>query len=248
MGKVYTHIKSFCTRLRTLAPLMGGYTPAALYLIRAKGKPMAQGLGTFLSHDFIFRSCDITALQEVLIDQEYVFLTPYLQSLTAPVVVDLGAHIGTFSLWLKSIAPDARMTIVEASPDTYDILQRNTTGQLINRAAWRNNETIKLSCHGDSMGHKISDDGTADVQGITFPEVVNLASDAVDLMKIDIEGAEEAFFENADLTHIKRLVIELHPKRCDTKHIQDMLTQRYDIVEHIAGRIDDKPLLYCYDT
>jgi hypothetical protein len=44
-------------------------------------------------------------------------------------------------------------------------------------------------------------------------------------MKIDIEGAEEAFFQTADtvLDKVERLVIELHPKSCDVEFVKRIL-------------------------
>lgn len=66
-------------------------------------------------------------------------------------------------------------------------------------------------------------------------------------MKIDIEGAEEAFFQTADtvLDKVERLVIELHPKSCDVEFVKRILEKHYTQIEDITGRINAKPVLYC---
>jgi len=238
---------------------MGGVFPTAKYLFRARGKPMENARLAYNDAELEFRNCDSTAVKEVLVDEEYNFLSAFLQSCSEPVIVDVGAHIGTFSLWAYFQNPKVRMLMVEANPESYKILVRNigktfSKGQyeILNKAAWRNTDTLTFSTTGDSMGNKVSPDGDIEVRGITFAEIVKRAtqnSTSIDLMKIDIEGAEEAFFETADLElgKVKRLVIELHPKSCDTTTVRKKLQQRYKNIQEIPGRVDSKPVLYCTD-
>lgn len=242
-----------------LSPLMGGLIPTAQYLFRVRGKPMEIGRLVYNDSELEFRNCDSTAVKEVLVDEEYKFLIGLLQSSPEPVIVDVGAHIGTFSLWVYNQTPNARMLMVEANPASYDILVRNIGKvyseehyEALNKAAWKNTDVLTFSTTGDSMGNKVSPGGDIEVGGITFAEIVKMASPdnaPIDLMKIDIEGAEEAFFETADsvLDKVKSLVIELHPKSCDTEAVIKKLEQRYKNIQEIPGRVDSKPVLYCTD-
>ena len=259
MASLYAHGKSFVSRLTWLSPLMGGIFPTTKYLFRARGEPMEIGRLVYNGAELEFRNCDSTAVKEVLVDEEYHFLSAFLQSSPEPFIIDVGAHIGTFSLWAYHQNPKVRMLRVEANPESCKILVSNirkifSEGQyeILNKAAWRSADPLTFSTTGDSMGNKVSSDGDIEVSGITFADIVKTASSnstSIDLMKIDIEGAEEAFFETEDseLDKVKRLVIELHPKSCDTQAVRKKLEQRYKNIQEIPGRIDSKPVLYCTD-
>ena len=65
------------------------------------------------------RRIDWPALQEVLIENEYGALAPYLTRKRTPVVLDLGANIGTFALFAFSLAPEAKVYSYEPSATTY---------------------------------------------------------------------------------------------------------------------------------
>ena len=256
IASIFTHGKSFIKRLKCLSPLMGGLVPTAKYLFRARGKPMEIGHFFYNATKLQFRNSDTSALKEVLVDEEYNFLRAFLQSTPEPFILDIGAHIGTFSLWAYCQNPKLRMLMLEANPFTYNILVNNVTkifskGQyeVLNKAAWRNADSLKFSTIGASMGNKVSLNGNIEVGGITFSEIIEKASkvsSSIDLMKVDIEGAEEAFFETADLiAKVKHIVIELHPEHCNIELVRKKLKQNYKKIQEISNRISSKPLLYC---
>lgn len=236
---------------------MGGVKQAASFLIRGRGNPDFIGIATFDNICFRFRNCDSTALKEVLVDEEYEFLHDLVRAKKPLYVIDVGAHIGTFSMWLNHYNKDIKVFMVEANPESYQLINSNFTQNFdsdrwkaINHAAWKSDQPVSFSNHGDSMGNKVTQDGNITVQGITFDRLVKDALawfPRIDLMKIDIEGAEEAFFETADtaLDHVERLVIELHPKSCNTELVKKKLERRYKNISEISGRIDSKPVLYC---
>jgi hypothetical protein len=96
------------------------------------------------------------------------------------------------------------------------------------------------------MSHKVSAKGSVQVKGISLAALTEGRGD-IDLMKVDIEGAEEAFLcaDPAALTPVKRLVIELHPQLCDTQRVRDVLQKAFSQIVEIHGRTSSKPLLYC---
>jgi len=239
-----------------LAQLMPCRLAAVLFLIQARTNRLARSEGTYKTHSFVFRGCDLSALKEVLIDQEYAFLTSLVKSKKPPVIVDVGAHIGTFALWALSENPSARILSVEADPKTYALLLHSSTlssnadtpWTCTHRAAWKNNDNIAFSDEGDSMSHKVLKTGSLQVSGITLPELIEqTGEEKIDLMKVDIEGAEEAFICEypESLKNIHALVIELHPQLCDTEKVRDTLGTYFKTITEIEGRISSKPLLYC---
>ncbi|MGZ9108682.1 MAG: FkbM family methyltransferase [Micavibrio sp.] len=221
------------------------------------------GQGAYGRFSFKFRPIDLSALQEVLIDQEYGFLMPFLQGKSAPVVADIGGHIGLFSGWCLNINPETRILSVEASPGNYDLLsstvqhatKKGVHWRAVNYAAWRDGETIRFSDSGDSMSHRVSATGNIVVPGMSLEKIIEetlsgTRQDQVDIMKIDIEGAEEVFLtENPDaLNRVNLMVVELHPNLCDTDKIRQVLAGKYPYIEEIQGRKSSKPLLFCRKT
>lgn len=252
MSTLRKHCKSFCERTMWLAPLMGGKFNAAKYLVQARAKPLAIGHAQYHDLAFQFRNYDTTALREVLIDDEYDFLTLLLETQKPLKIVDVGAHIGTFSLWAYNKNTNITLTAVEADPKSYEILTQNLQGNLpanswktINKAASNTNEAKTFTDQGDSMGHRVCANGGLEIDGITLADIVK--DEKVDLMKIDIEGSEEGFLCQAPelLKNIERIVIELHPKLCDTERVREILNNRYNKITEVAGRINSKPVLYC---
>jgi hypothetical protein len=67
----------------------------------------------------------------------------------------------------------------------------------------------------------------------------------VDLLKVDIEGAEEAVLcqEPALLQSVGAVAAELHPERCDQQRVLRVLRETYRHVYRVSGRGSSKPLV-----
>ncbi len=257
VADLLSRTKLFYRRATWLGSLMTSKFKAIAYLLRARKDRMALGEGVYGGFPFSFRGNDISALNEVFIDAEYNFLRPFIEERRSPIILDVGAHIGTFSIWLLSINHNANILSIEADPATYKVLSnnigyssnKNINWRAINRAAWNNGDSIRFCDEGDSMSHRVSTGGKVEVSGITLREALEAVagSQQIDLMKIDIEGAEEAFLcATPDLLDkVDRLVIELHPGRCDTDRIRGLLQNMFSEIIEVPARISSKPLLYC---
>ena len=259
MANLYARSISFINRLKWLSPLIGDKVKTIRYLVRSRSNPMLTEYAHYNGINFKFRYCDLKALEEILVYKEYGFLSDFLLNCPQPFIVDVGAHIGLFSLWAYSKNSNVKALMIEANPSTNSILIQNIKKNLLdswgilNRAAWRNEDIVKFSTNArQSMSHKVSPKGNLNVKGITFKEIVELATaekSSIDLMKIDIEGAEEAFLENADkmLEKVNRIVIELHHEFCNTQNLNTMLKKRYKIIQNITRNTSSKTLIYCFD-
>lgn len=244
--------RNFYARAQWVETFLPGPVAAVSCLLRARRYPATLTTGRYNDFAFSFRGCDVSALKEVLVDAEYGFLTDAVKSLHFPVILDVGAHIGLFSLWALHVNPTAQITSVEASPGTFRILECNVGlvqkagWNAINRAAWKDDDTIRFAEAADSMSHRVSATGGTEVKGISLTALTEGLAD-IDLMKVDIEGAEEAFLcvDPAALAPVKRLVVELHPQLCDTQRVRGVLQKAFPQIVEIQGRISSKPLLYC---
>lgn len=251
-------INHFQKRARWIADLTQNPFSAAQYLVSAKFSAGTLAQGRFGRFSFYFRPSDENALYEIVIKKEYHFLEPLLKGMKDLVVIDVGAHIGLFSLAVLNANSAARIYSVEASPETYEILKKNI--KLAESAAWRaencaasaSADPVGFDMSGPSMSHRVSKSGATRVQGISLMNVIQAATGGagqVQLMKVDIEGSEEGFICSApeQLARVDRLVIELHPNLCNTDRVLEILRKHYTCIDDISGRKSAKPLLHCYN-
>ncbi len=248
-------LNSFLENVNWLSKLTGGKCKAACYIIKSKFKPGLHGHGSFAQLPLTFRRQDFSALREVLIDAEYAFLKPYMSTNKNISILDAGAHIGTFALWCISQNAQSEIFSIEADPNTYAVLEKNRQAaahcghawRAINRAAWKEEVTLKFSIAGESMSHKVSDNGTISVQGATLEKFFELSNfERIGLLKVDIEGAEEAFLTAQPelLNKVDMIVIEIHPKLCNEQAIRSLLAEHFHVADEIKGRKSSKPLLF----
>ena len=136
-----------------------------------------------------------------------------------PVIVDCGANIGVSVLHYKRLYPGARIVAFEPDPKFLPALKsnlaRNGAGDVtvVEAAAWTRNGVVPFFCEGA--------DGSRVIQGDeAYPEAISVRSvdlaayldDPVDLVKMDIEGAEFEVIPHLEkkLPQVKNLVVECH--------------------------------------
>lgn len=144
-------------------------------------------------------------------------------------VIDIGGHVGTFSVQLARLHKDARITAFEPSATTADYLRRN-----VEQNGVADRVTVVQSAVASTTGHAIFDDNGAgsglngllagrtdgatgvstEVETIAFDEVVAALGAPVDLVKIDCEGGEYDLVLGSapeSWSSVQRIVIEHHP-------------------------------------
>jgi FkbM family methyltransferase len=141
-----------------------------------------------------------------------------------PVALDIGAHVGSFSLAFASRHPQARVAAYEASPQTASYLQRSVaTSGLLGR----------VSCYAEAISTvagfiDFTDDDTCSplnavtprhdgqltrVPSVTLETAFERLDGGVDLVKIDAEGVEYDIVlasEPALWASVSRVVLEYH--------------------------------------
>jgi FkbM family methyltransferase len=180
-----------------------------------------------VGHPIWFRhgTSDKYVIREVLGHEQYRCLC----SMAPPaLIVDLGANIGTASVYLLERFPRASVVAVEPDPGNFEILRRNLApygdrATLLRRAAWPADGWLRLERgtfrDGAEWSIQVKECGVGDggdVRTIT-PEELAPPGRTVDLMKIDIEGAELALFSDPRRGWIDRVrcfAIELHDGDC----------------------------------
>ncbi|MEI6516922.1 MAG: FkbM family methyltransferase [bacterium] len=143
-------------------------------------------------------------------------------------VIDGGANIGSFSLFVKWLRPLAHIIAIEPSASNRAYLQRNLTD---NRAQGIEMLPVALgAAAGEAWISGVTSDGLrTGSQGSERVKVVNLGDiirEPVDLLKLDIEGAELDVLCGAGkaLAMVKRAVIEYHHRNGQLLQVPELLT------------------------
>jgi FkbM family methyltransferase len=138
------------------------------------------------------QTSDLWSLQQVLIRREYDC------SLAADpkVIIDAGANIGTASVFYANRYPEARIYAIEPDPSNFLMLQKNTCSYPavtpVWGALWKDDQSVKIAPPQtfSHWGVRVLDEGTQ-VPSFTVPSMMNrYGLDFVDILKLDIEGAE----------------------------------------------------------
>jgi FkbM family methyltransferase len=201
---------------------------------------------------FQARKEDWVAIREVLVEDEYLCMERLIPKNSGPRVLDLGANIGSFALRVFLHCPDAQVASVEAAEDTFKILQGNrhlnsgSDWHALNFGVWRDDGPLTLMRRGISVGHRVIEGAGDDVvQGISIPTLLGkLGWDQVDLIKMDIEGGEEAVIPAAldVLRKTRFLIVEIHSDRIDADPVISALQSIYAYQWQLNDRKSSKPL------
>lgn len=166
-------------------------------------------------------------IYEVLIDDTYDLGAIAPQLGPNPVILDIGAHIGSFSIAVSRYCPEARIEAFEASATTAGYLKANIAANgLDDRVRVHNVAVAAAAGHvefidngaGSVHNGMVSPERATPVRvpSITFTQAAAEAGPRIDLVKIDAEGAEYDFIlasSPADWTGVQRVVMEYHNVR-----------------------------------
>ena len=162
---------------------------------------------------------DFCAYRDVLIFKTKSYEPP-IPDFLPRTIVDAGAHIGMASILFALKYPNARIVAIEPEPSNFARLVRNVapykTITPIQAALWREDGEVTL---GASTAHpkgafQIVDKGRQRVRAITMDTVMREGGiDSIDLLKMDIEGAEVEVFEScAWIKKVQVIAVELHDR------------------------------------
>lgn len=138
---------------------------------------------------------------------------------STPAIIDGGANIGASAIWFAERYKGAVVLAIEPEADNCQLFQKNCAGQpvrLFQGGLSDSRKELFLDDPGQSdWGYRVSATGDIKVQCIGLTDIMQYCADnslTPLLLKLDIEGAEEAVFSgNTDwINDIPVIIIELH--------------------------------------
>jgi FkbM family methyltransferase len=166
------------------------------------------------------RTTDRRTYEETLLGREYDFDLPF----SPETIIDAGANIGMASIYFTHRYPKAKVIAVEPEASNYAQLVRNVmpypTITPVHAALWNQDGETSVSEPDPATGAFgkwgfVTKDGPGSkVRAITMHTLMEeMCIPAIDLAKIDIEGAEQEVFEDTRwLTGMGCVMIELHDR------------------------------------
>ena len=178
-----------------------------------------------LSIPFAFRpnSTDVYVMQQIFQNVDYALP---IKNFHPKLILDCGGNIGCSAIFFTNVYHDAQIYAVEPDKMNFKILKLNTVFfdnvHPINSALWDKETFIKVvvGIPGRNSAYMTIETTADDSQAFRTTTVSKILAesgfDEIDLMKIDIEGAEKEVFSAPDvddwLSKVKVLVIELHDR------------------------------------
>lgn len=135
----------------------------------------------------------------------------------APMILDCGANIGISALNYKRRFPDARIVAFEPDPMICGVLRRNLSRngaedvQVVEAAVWTSSGQMPFKSTGTDGGRIDSSRGSK-VPRVATVDLRSYLAEPVDLLKLDIEGAEYAVVHalRRRLQNVANLIVECH--------------------------------------
>lgn len=145
-------------------------------------------------------------------------------SIEPKLIIDLGAYTGLSTTFFALKYPKARIIAVEPESSNFELLefhtQKNPNVDRINAGVWSSNAFLKITNKATEKWaftvEEVSESDDYDVKSITIDSILkNSGCDTIDILKIDIEGAEKELLSKnvaSWISKVKVLVIELHDR------------------------------------
>ncbi len=201
----------------------------------------------------------LKGIEELFIEKTYDITT----ATDTPYIIDCGANIGLSCLFLKRLYPRSRVVAFEPDPQIFTVLQRNMAAfnlsdvTLHNKAIWNAETTLDFCVEGGLSGRLVKPGDMQNIVQVPTVRLRDFLNQPVDLLKIDIEGAEtDVLRDCADNLHnVKALFVEYHSHDQERQTLHDILSIlersgfRYHIKDAYTAQrpFQDRPLMLGMD-
>jgi FkbM family methyltransferase len=163
-------------------------------------------------------SPDIGTFEHVFVWEGYRIELPFVPQ----TILDLGGNVGLASVWFAEQYPEARIVAVEPDPENFGVLLKNSESREsifgIHAAVGARDGMSKCE-NPSALSHSfrfVEADSDGNIRVLSVKSIMAMAKAMLpDLVKIDIEGAEQALFADDSslgewLPHTRAIAVEIH--------------------------------------
>lgn len=165
---------------------------------------------------------------------ENIFFHYYLPK-NSEQVVDLGSGYGEEAIYLSHLSPDVKYLGVEAQPVIYECISNTFRGlnseSKVSPFVVSSEKDIKFVSQYSYASVGSIPEGYIEIPTITWSDFIKRYNiKTIDLLKMNIEGAEKPFIESiTDFSIIKRLIISCHDFRANNNE-GDFYRTKSDVI------------------
>lgn len=190
-------------------------------LVKKNGKYLAKA--SFLRKPFVLRNneSDKAIFFQVFYEKQYDLYDVDFPD--AKRIIDGGSNIGCAAVYFAIRFPQSEILAIEPETNNYKLLEENikpydniTPMQV---GIWDKNEPLSIANPEGGAAEFMFENKTVSdnkISGVTIPNLLESQRwEEVDILKLDIEGAEKEVFSANDLSWLKKvklLIIELHDR------------------------------------
>jgi len=188
-----------------------------------------------------YPSSDLGIMNQVFGNKEYGPVLELFNTEESLRIVDAGANVGFSSLFFKTAFPNSKILCLEIDDANFLLLQRNISQNgfqnitTLKEALWKSNAFLEIKRDfrdkSECSYYVEESSSNTSLTGHSLLHYLSIMNwQKIDLLKIDIEGAERYLFETntlADqiLDNTRVLVIEIHDEFDVRKTIEEHLTR-----------------------
>lgn len=192
-------------------------------------------------------SSDFSVFLQVFYHEQYLNIVSIAQlnNIKVNYILDLGANVGYTSIYFNQYFPDAKILAVEPDVNNFIQLSINTQDfrniETINCAVWPYEASLTLKNYiSDDWGKSFEETKDTNSNTVNAYSILQLQKmkdySHIDIIKMDIEGAEQAIFEHEVdfLKQTKLIAIEIHDDLADRPKINQALRSQGFILSDIG--------------
>jgi FkbM family methyltransferase len=207
----FSKLRLWITWLRLIANSIAHYK-----LTNAKSRPRREyilGLPVY----FTPYASLIDLFEEIFVLQVYQVALDN----TSPLIIDAGSNIGMSMLYFKKTYPNATILCFEPDPQSFELLKQNISANklehvIAHQLALSDVEgDVRLFRSPNSLNSGLYGSVDSTNQVVTSKKLSSFIDREIDLLKIDIEGAEDMviseLINSGKIDLIRRMIIEHHP-------------------------------------
>ena len=147
-------------------------------------------------------------------------------------MVDAGANVGYASVLFAERWPEATIVALEPDASNFRLLVKNTRHYPhilpLQAALWSDHRPLRVVGE-NKWALRVEDAAESEFTTVTMADLVAMSGGRIDLLKLDIEGAECGLFANDPtcLDDVDLLIVELHDWLCEaTTALKALLSGR----------------------